>query len=55
MRLYVVTMGAGAGALFLLGRALALTHGCVGLCDPVVSTTFGALAGLIAARMIRTA
>ena len=55
MRVYAVTTALGAFTMFLLGRALALTQGCVGFCDPVTSTSFGAVAGLIAARMIRTA
>lgn len=55
MKVYALTIGLGALSMFLFGRVLALTQGCSGFCDPAVSTSFGAIAGLIAARMIRTA
>ncbi len=55
MKVYALMVGAGALSMFLFGRVLAWTQGCSGFCDPAVSTSFGAFAGLLAARMIRTA
>lgn len=55
MKVYAITIALGAVSMFAFGRVLALTQGCSGFCDPAVSTSFGAIAGLIAARMIRTA
>lgn len=55
MKTYAAWMGIGALAMFGLGRLLALTEGCSGFCDPIVSTSFGLIAGAFAARMSRTA
>ena len=55
MKVYALFIASGADSMFLFGRVLAFTQGCAGFCDPVVSSSFGAFAGLLAARMTRTA